>query len=217
MARALRFDLPADRARCWPPGRSANDVAEIVVSETRHLDRRQRRQVDKQIVDGRARRAVPGRGRSWPRSHAYEIDPPPTCAGAAPPGSDRRVGLRPAPDTMSVLTAFLPVEQGVACLAALRAHTDTVIGTGDGRSRDQIMADTLVERVTGQTTAADVNVEVGIVIPVDALARPRPAAAPPRSSGTGRSRPGSPATCSPAPRASAGGGGCSPPTRQRAR
>ena len=73
---------------------------------------------------------------------------------------------------MSVLSGFLPVEQGVACLAALRKHTDAVVAAGDARTRDQIMADTLVERVTGQARAADVNVEVGIVLPVDALTRP---------------------------------------------
>ncbi len=34
------------------------------------------------------------------------------------------------------------------------------------------MADTLVERVTGQARAQDVNVEVGIVLPLDALLDP---------------------------------------------
>ena len=78
---------------------------------------------------------------------------------------------------MSVLTGLLPVEQGVACLAALRSHTDTVVAAGDARTRDQIMADTLVERVTGQAPAADVNVEVGIVLPADALIDPDAAGA----------------------------------------
>ena len=73
---------------------------------------------------------------------------------------------------MSVLSGFLPVEQGVACLAALRKHTDAVVAAGDTRTRGQIMADTLVERVTGQVRAADVNVEVGIVLPIDALIDP---------------------------------------------
>lgn len=86
--------------------------------------------------------------------------------------ADRRVGLCPAPDTMAILSGFLPVEQGVACLATLRTHTDSVKNTGDQRSRDQIMADTLVERITGQAAAADVQAEVAIVVPVDALVRP---------------------------------------------
>ena len=78
---------------------------------------------------------------------------------------------------MSVLSGLLPVEQGVACLAALRKHTDAVVAAGDTRTRDQIMADTLVERVTGQAHAEDVDVEVGIVLPVDALVDPDGAAA----------------------------------------
>ena len=41
---------------------------------------------------------------------------------------------------MSVLSGLLPVEQGVACLAALRRHTDAVVAAGDTRTRDQIMA-----------------------------------------------------------------------------
>ena len=73
---------------------------------------------------------------------------------------------------MAVLSGYLPVEQGVACYAALRRHTDTQIAAGDGRTRDQIMADTLVERLTGQTTATDVNVEVQILLPLQALVDP---------------------------------------------
>jgi hypothetical protein len=42
-----------------------------------------------------------------------------------------------------------------------------------GRSRDQVMADTVVERLTGQTRAEDVDVEVGIVIPLEALLDPQ--------------------------------------------
>jgi hypothetical protein len=57
----------------------------------------------------------------------------------------------------------------VACLKALRDHTDGVKAAGDPRCRDQIMAGTLVERLTGQATAADVNTELQIVMPIDAL------------------------------------------------
>jgi hypothetical protein len=70
---------------------------------------------------------------------------------------------------MSLLTGYLPAEQGVACLKALRERTDAVKAAGDPRCRDQIMADTLVERITGQTSAPDVHVEVQIVMPLDTL------------------------------------------------
>ena len=65
---------------------------------------------------------------------------------------------------MANLTAFLPVAQGVACQAALTREADTRRAAGDPRTRGQIMADTLVERLTGQQTAAGVPVEVNLVM-----------------------------------------------------
>jgi hypothetical protein len=171
VARALTADLPLT----WgllAAGRISEHVAELVVAETRHLDSERRRQVDKLIVDGGLADLSPRRAAALARKCAYEADPAGYVARGRTARADRRVGLRPAPDTMSVLTGLLPVEQGVACLAALRRHTDSVIATGDARSRDQIMADTLVQRLTGQAAATDVNVEVGIVLPVDALLDP---------------------------------------------
>jgi len=70
---------------------------------------------------------------------------------------------------MAILTGYLPMEQGVACYAALRQHADTAVATGDNRTQDQIMADTLVERVTGQARAIDVNVELQLTMPLDSL------------------------------------------------
>ena len=65
---------------------------------------------------------------------------------------------------MACLSGLLPAPQGVAVYAALTRHADTLRGTGDARSRGQIMADTLVERVTGQTTATAVPVEIHLVM-----------------------------------------------------
>ena len=65
---------------------------------------------------------------------------------------------------MSRLTGFLPVAQGVAAYAALGREADRLRAAGDPRSRDQIMADTLYERVTGQAVAAGVPVEVHLVM-----------------------------------------------------
>ena len=65
---------------------------------------------------------------------------------------------------MSNLTAFLPVAQGVACKAALIREADSRRAAGDTRTRGQIMADTMVERITGQQTATGVPVEVNLVM-----------------------------------------------------
>ena len=43
--------------------------------------------------------------------------------------------LRPAPDTMTLLTGFLPVAQGVAAYAALTRDADQLKQHGDPRSR----------------------------------------------------------------------------------
>ena len=77
--------------------------------------------------------------------------------------------VRPAPDTMSLVTGLLPVAQGVAVHAALTRHADSLRAAGDTRSKGQIMADTFVERLTGQATAEAVPVEVQLVMTDRAL------------------------------------------------
>jgi hypothetical protein len=171
VARALHAHLPATRA-LLAAGRISEDIATLVVTQTSHLNAEHRRQVDQQLAEAGLERLSPLRAAALAKNYAYRADPAGYVARGRTARADRRVTLRPAPDTMSLLSGLLPVEQGVACLAALRRHTDTVVGHGDGRSRDQIMADTLVERITGQAQATDVSVEVGIVIPVESLLDP---------------------------------------------
>jgi hypothetical protein len=171
VARALHAELPATYA-LLRAGQISACVAGLVVTETRHLDPEQRRAVDGQVVAAGLTGCAARQAAVLARRHAYAADPDGYVRRGRTARGDRRVWVRPAPDTMSVLSAFLPVEQGVACWAALRRHTDTLKGAGDPRARDQIMADTLTERVTGQATAGDVQAEVGIVIPLAALTDP---------------------------------------------
>ncbi|MCU1538120.1 MAG: nuclease [Humibacillus sp.] len=103
------------------------------------------------------------------RAIAYRLDPATVTDRACKAEADRRVGLRPAPDTMAYLTALLPAAQAVAAYAALTAAADTAKAAGDDRGKGQLMADTLVERLTGQSTADDVEVEVGLVMDAEAL------------------------------------------------
>ena len=70
---------------------------------------------------------------------------------------------------MAVVSGLLPVAQGVAVHAALSRYADSLRAGGDTRSRGQIMADTLVERVTGQTEAAAVPVEIHLVMSSETL------------------------------------------------
>ncbi len=71
---------------------------------------------------------------------------------------------RPAPDTMCWLNVFLPAAEGIAVHATLRRDADSVLAGGDKRTRAQIMADLLVERVTGIGRATPTPVTVNLVV-----------------------------------------------------
>jgi uncharacterized protein DUF222 len=171
IATAMTNDLPNTRA-LLAAGRISERLTETIVAQTRHLDAEQRRLVDKQLAESGLEAMGFRQAEATVQKVAYETDRAGYTRRGRTARADRRVTLRPAPDTMAVLSGLLPVEQGVACLAALRTYADAAVAAGDGRSRDQVMADTLVERLTGQTRATDVDVEVGIVLPLDALLDP---------------------------------------------
>ena len=98
------------------------------------------------------------------RKIGYRLDPDSVRRRTRNARNDRRVGLRPAPDAMGYLTGFLPIEQGAACKSALGKHADSLKAKGDERTRGQIMADTLVERLTGQRSADSTQVEIQLVM-----------------------------------------------------
>lgn len=97
------------------------------------------------------------------RALAYQLDPEAVVARRARAERDRRVSIRPAPDTMALVTGLLPVARGVACWASLDAAARALKAAGDDRSLDQLRADLFVERLTGQTRASAVPVEIGII------------------------------------------------------
>jgi hypothetical protein len=97
------------------------------------------------------------------RAAAYRRDPRSVTERASHAAAERHVSLRPAPDTMTYLTALLPVTAGVAVRAALTRHADSLRSAGDPRSRGQIMADGLVERITG-TPGGITGIEIQLVM-----------------------------------------------------
>lgn len=143
--------------------------ATLLVRETAHLPVEERVRIDEEVCADRC--ALAGLGTkalvARVRRRAAELDPAAVAARARRAAADRAVWVRPAPDTMTYVTALLPVAQGVGVYAALRRAAD--LAPGDGRSRGQLMADTLVERVTGQATAEAVPVMVNLVISDAAL------------------------------------------------
>jgi hypothetical protein len=95
---------------------------------------------------------------------AYRFDPQAFVKRSARAVEDRRVTTRPAPDTMLRLTALLPVVQGVAVYASLRAWALSQDATGDPRGLNQLMADRLVELVTGLAAADQRPVRADVVL-----------------------------------------------------
>ena len=108
----------------------------------------------------------------------YALDPHGFVDRARHASTERRVWTRPAPDSMTIVSALLPVAEGVAVYANLRRAADTLIGTGEAgtdavttqpKTLGQAMADLLVTRCTGQTSAAAVPVEVRVTIGLESL------------------------------------------------
>src|SRR6478752_9726604 len=149
--------------------------AALISRETACLSREDRALVDTQISAPNGDGTYPFEGWGDRRLTAetqkavYAADPHAVVNRRAKAEADRRVSMRPAPDTMAQLSALLPAAQGVAVWATLTRIADQARSAGDPRSRGQVMADTLVERITGQTTAAAVPITVNVVISDQAL------------------------------------------------
>ena len=145
LAKVLRNEMPHTRA-AFRTGHISEWGAMLLAKETACLEVEDRARIDREIAGDAAQleklseKEIAGRV----RKRAGELDPASVARRRAKAEKDRRVTVRPAPDTMSYLTGHLPVSQGVAVFAALKKAADFLVGSGDERSRGQIMADTLV-------------------------------------------------------------------------
>ncbi|GGR63289.1 hypothetical protein J2S40_002302 [Nocardioides luteus] len=150
--------------------------ATILARETACLSLDDRRIIDHELCahapDGKAPEVVTMGLRQLENAAkklAITLDQESVVARAAKAEKDRRVSVRPAPDTMTWLGALLPVKDGVAVFAALDQAAKTAQAAGDQRTRGQVMADTLVDRVTGRQAGAKPKIEVKIVMTADSL------------------------------------------------
>jgi HNH endonuclease len=142
--------------------------ATLIVRESACLDVADRRTLDAEMCGDLS--ALDGLGNARiaaaAKAIAYRLDARAVVDRAAKAETERNVTIRPAPDTMTYVTALLPVAQGVSVYAALKRAADT---TFDGRSRNQVMADTLVERTTGHPADAPTPIAVNLVLSDETL------------------------------------------------
>ncbi|MCQ1995346.1 HNH endonuclease signature motif containing protein [Arthrobacter sp. zg-Y1171] len=164
-SKALAHEMPCT-LRALSEGRLNEWRATLLVRETACLSVSDRRLVDREVAGDPAGLEGLGGGRLIGRIRklTYRIDQEALVRRAAKAQTDRHVSCRPAPDTMTYLTGLLPVAQGVAVFAALSREADYLRARGDSRGRGQIMADTMVERITGLAQADRVPLEVQLVM-----------------------------------------------------
>ena len=73
------------------------------------------------------------------------------------------------PDGVGTLIVHGPAEQLVGIRQSLQAHADRLRARGDDRDRGQIMVNTLFERATGIETVAGPEIELSVLMPIEAL------------------------------------------------
>ncbi|XVX19306.1 DUF222 domain-containing protein [Actinomycetota bacterium] len=118
MARALSAEMPATMG-LLAAGEVSEWTATCLVRETAVLSVADRGEVDARlagVLAGLSTRQATGRARAIAR----ELDQAALVERATRALSERRVWLRPKPDGMSLLSALLPMHEGVAVYAALR-------------------------------------------------------------------------------------------------
>lgn len=162
LARALVAELPCTLAHL-AAGTVSEWGATLLAKETAVLDPDDRRRIDAEL-DDRLADMTPRQIERAARALALTVDSRAIARRRARATADRRVSIRPQPDTMAVVSGLLPVEQGVAAWAALRRDAEAAKAAGDDRGLGQLMADLFVERLTGQTAADAVPVEVQLVM-----------------------------------------------------
>lgn len=166
-AKALVHEMPHTLA-ALECGLLSEWRATLIVRESACLDIEHRRELDAELCGDPSGLEGMGDARvaAAAKAIAYRLDPHAFVDRAAKAERERTVTIRPAPDTMTYLTALLPVAQGISVYAALRRAADTRC---DGRSRGQVMADTLVERVTGRDAAVPTPIAVNLVLTDESL------------------------------------------------
>ena len=180
LARGERFLQLAKTVREMPHTRAAwrdGVVPEYTVTQlmkgTACLSREDRAAVDLEVAGDpdRLEAMSPRQAGAAASAAAYRADPMSFVDRRRKAEADRHTSIRPAPDVMTWFSALLSVKQGVAVHAALSVAADQARAAGDPRSRRQIMADLLVERVIAPMVAGQAGVKPGVGLMVNVVVR----------------------------------------------
>ncbi len=170
LARSLAEDLPRTGA-ALARGEISEFRAQVVARETAHLSPTLREVVDRDLAESEGGIGQWGNRQlaAETQRRAYRLDPEGLVRRRSKAVMDRRVWIRPAPDTMAQVSALLDVKDGVRAYATPRRDAQSRKAAGDARSVDQLMADLLVARLTGDDDGATGSVAVHLVMTDQAL------------------------------------------------
>jgi hypothetical protein len=149
-------------------GDVSQSAARHIVHETESLTSEQRRQVDPELAD-LACSLTPGDARKAAARKVAATDPEAAEKRAALARARKAVRAVMHGDGTGTLSALLPAEQALACWQTLDHEARCRRADGDDRSLNDLMCDLLVERVTGQAQADDLNLEIAVVISASSL------------------------------------------------
>lgn len=168
-SKAVVNDLPRTYA-ALATGSISEAKARIIADETAWLTSEERLFVDEELKD-RASVAGNRRLRNEARSLAANVSSDNAHERAEAASTGRHVSLQALNNGMAQLSATLPLQQAVAAYENLEADAAErkMEGLDFGRTRNQLMADVLVERLTGQGSADDVPTEIHVVMEAESL------------------------------------------------
>lgn len=181
LAGELENNLPRTLA-ALTDGWITEAMARIVATETQTLCGEDRQLLDLELGDHYTRHLSEIDLRALVRSLVYQLDGEAALERRRLARRERRVTCRPLPDGMARLSAEVPTEDAVTVMATLHREADAArADPHDARSRGQVMADELVERVSGSRAAehdprhaeqtagpsARPPVELRLVVPLD--------------------------------------------------
>ena len=180
MARVLIADMPCtlEALEC---GRLSEHRAELITKEAACLSIFHRQLLDKELCGDPA--TVDGMGNAEIAAEAkriaYRLDQEAVLEKARQARADRHVRFRAVGDGMATVSVRLPAAEGKAVHTALSQGAATTLAStipgtsvpaGLGRTHGQIMADLVVERVTGRNPVeAPVSVTVNLVLSDETL------------------------------------------------
>lgn len=167
LARALLHDLPETLA-ALERGDLNERRAEIIATETSCLDAEKRREVDAAVcgdLDGLG----DGHLRDLVQREVLRRDEEGWLARHERARAKRRVTGRILGDGMGQLSATLPATDLSLIMASLDAAAETARSQGDERDRSQLVADTLVGRLSGRGRNTPAPTAIKLLVSAETL------------------------------------------------